>query len=114
MADVDLLNAGYASEILEPYLENPESVPPEWRAPFESPRQASPPFRAGRDARRRAAPPARHVLRDDRLRDRAHLRPRAPRLVAPGDRVGPLPPLAGTGRKAAPARAADRGRGVRA
>ena len=36
MADVDLLNAGYASEILERYLENPESVPPEWRALFDS------------------------------------------------------------------------------
>ena len=35
MIDVDLLNAGYASELLEQYLENPESVPPEWRALFE-------------------------------------------------------------------------------
>src|SRR5258706_8667515 len=31
MADVDGLNAGYASAILEQYLENPESVPSEWR-----------------------------------------------------------------------------------
>jgi 2-oxoglutarate dehydrogenase E1 component len=36
MADVDGLNAGYASTILEQYLENPESVPSEWRALFES------------------------------------------------------------------------------
>jgi 2-oxoglutarate dehydrogenase E1 component len=33
--DVDALNSGYASEILEQYLENPESVPSEWRALFE-------------------------------------------------------------------------------
>jgi 2-oxoglutarate dehydrogenase E1 component len=36
MADVDGLNTGYASAILEQYLENPESVPSEWRALFES------------------------------------------------------------------------------
>jgi 2-oxoglutarate dehydrogenase E1 component len=36
MADVDGLNTGYASTILEQYLENPESVPSEWRALFES------------------------------------------------------------------------------
>jgi 2-oxoglutarate dehydrogenase E1 component len=36
MPDVDGLNAGYASSILEQYLENPESVPPEWRALFEA------------------------------------------------------------------------------
>jgi 2-oxoglutarate dehydrogenase E1 component len=35
MPDVDGLNAGYASTILEQYLENPESVPSEWRALFE-------------------------------------------------------------------------------
>jgi 2-oxoglutarate dehydrogenase E1 component len=33
--DVDGLNAGYASSILEQYLENPASVPSEWRALFE-------------------------------------------------------------------------------
>ena len=44
--------------------------------------------RARRDLRRRAAAPARDLLRHDRLRDRAHLRPRAARLAAPGDRVG--------------------------
>jgi 2-oxoglutarate dehydrogenase E1 component len=36
MPDVDGLNAGYATTILEQYLENPESVPSEWRALFES------------------------------------------------------------------------------
>jgi 2-oxoglutarate dehydrogenase E1 component len=34
--DVDGLNAGYASLLLEEYLENPAAVPSEWRALFES------------------------------------------------------------------------------
>ncbi len=34
--DVDGLNAGYARALLEDYLENPSSVPSEWRALFES------------------------------------------------------------------------------
>src|SRR4051812_15847193 len=34
--DVDGLNAGFARILLEDYLENPEAVPPEWRALFES------------------------------------------------------------------------------
>src|SRR6185503_2917830 len=34
--DVDGLNAGYASTLLEQYLENPDAVPDEWRALFES------------------------------------------------------------------------------
>jgi 2-oxoglutarate dehydrogenase E1 component len=34
--DVDGLNAGFARALLEEYLENPESVPPEWRSLFES------------------------------------------------------------------------------
>ena len=34
--DVDGLNAGYAQLLLEDYLENPDAVPPEWRALFES------------------------------------------------------------------------------
>ena len=59
-------------------------------------------------------PPARDLLRHDRLRDRAHLRPRAPRLAPPGDRVGEVPPAAFRRRAEAPARAADRGRGNRA
>ena len=36
MHDVDGLNSGYASALLEQYLENPEGVPREWRALFES------------------------------------------------------------------------------
>ena len=36
MQDVDGLNAGYASALLEQYLENPNAVPDEWRALFES------------------------------------------------------------------------------
>jgi len=34
--DVDGLNAGYASDLLEDYLENPDAVPSEWRHLFES------------------------------------------------------------------------------
>jgi 2-oxoglutarate dehydrogenase E1 component len=34
--DVDGPNAGYASLLLDEYLENPEAVPAEWRALFES------------------------------------------------------------------------------
>src|SRR5262245_14452298 len=36
MQDVDGLNSGYASALLEQYLENPDTVPGEWRALFES------------------------------------------------------------------------------
>jgi 2-oxoglutarate dehydrogenase E1 component len=36
MPDVDGLNAGFASALLEQYLENPEAVLPEWRSLFES------------------------------------------------------------------------------
>ncbi len=45
----------------------------------------------GRDLRRRAPPPAGDLLRHDRLRDRAHLRPPPARVAAPGDRVGRAP-----------------------
>ena len=34
--DVDGLNAGYASALLDEYLENPDAVPAEWRELFES------------------------------------------------------------------------------
>jgi 2-oxoglutarate dehydrogenase E1 component len=34
--DVDALNAGYAGDLLEAYLENPDAVPSEWRHLFES------------------------------------------------------------------------------
>jgi 2-oxoglutarate dehydrogenase E1 component len=36
MQDVDGVNAGYASLLLDEYLENPEAVPAEWRALFEA------------------------------------------------------------------------------
>ena len=36
MADVDGLNAGFARDLLEDYLENPDAVPSEWRELFES------------------------------------------------------------------------------
>jgi 2-oxoglutarate dehydrogenase E1 component len=36
MSDVDGLNAGYARDLLEEYLENPDAVPSEWRHLFES------------------------------------------------------------------------------
>ena len=218
MPDVDGLNAGYATTILEQYLENPESVPSEWRALFESGESelvkelpglarlletmernggnggaaaAAPPAPApapaapqpsavpdelllggvaaamalvkahrmhghlaahldplgsepvgdpaleperlipkltpelqaripasllrlyvpARDARRCAPAPARDLLRHALLRDRAPLRPRAPRLAAQGDRVGEVPPAAFRRRAEAPARAPDRGRG---
>ena len=34
--DVDGLNAGYAQALLDEYLENPDAVPPAWRALFET------------------------------------------------------------------------------
>jgi 2-oxoglutarate dehydrogenase E1 component len=36
MPDVDAVNAGYAHLLLDDYLDDPESVPAEWRALFES------------------------------------------------------------------------------
>src|SRR5205809_7750417 len=36
MTDVDGLNAGFARDLLEDYLENPSAVPSEWRRLFES------------------------------------------------------------------------------
>ena len=54
-------------------------------------RVAPPPPRRGGDARRRAAAAPCDVHGDDRVRDRAPLRPRGARLAAAGDRVGPLP-----------------------
>src|SRR3954468_12973818 len=35
MRDIDALNAGYAGQLLEQYLENPQAVPAEWRDFFE-------------------------------------------------------------------------------
>ena len=67
----------------------------------------------GRDARRGAAAPARDVLRHDRLRDRAHLRPPAARVAAATDRVGQVPPPAvARGEEAGP-QPPDRRRGAR-
>src|SRR6266545_7334463 len=36
MTDVDGLNAGFARDLLEDYLKNPDAVPSEWRQLFES------------------------------------------------------------------------------
>jgi len=36
VSDVDGLNAGFARDLLEDYLENPDAVPSEWRELFES------------------------------------------------------------------------------
>ncbi|MDX6388774.1 MAG: 2-oxoglutarate dehydrogenase component [Gaiellaceae bacterium] len=36
MTDVDGLNSGFARDLLEEYLENPDAVPSEWRQLFES------------------------------------------------------------------------------
>ncbi|MGZ4365595.1 MAG: hypothetical protein ACXVFD_08415, partial [Gaiellaceae bacterium] len=36
MTDVDGLNSGFARDLLEEYLENPDAVPSEWRRLFES------------------------------------------------------------------------------
>jgi 2-oxoglutarate dehydrogenase E1 component len=36
VTDVDGLNAGFARDVLEEYLENPDAVPSEWRQLFES------------------------------------------------------------------------------
>jgi len=36
VTDVDGLNSGFARDLLEDYLENPDAVPSEWRELFES------------------------------------------------------------------------------
>ena len=68
---------------------------------------------ARRDLCRRAPEAARDLHRHDRLRDRAHLGPRAARLAPQEHRVGHLPPAARAGRAAAAAPAPVRGRGAR-
>ena len=50
---VDARNAGYVGMLLQEYLDNPGSVPPEWRALFESERPAAAPAPAAT-----SAPPA--------------------------------------------------------
>ena len=57
-------------------------------------RAAATPVHRGLDARGCLPAPARHLLRDDRVRDRAHLRSRRARVAPPGDRVGSLPAAA--------------------
>ena len=71
MHDVDGVNAGYARLLLDEYLENPEAVPPEWRALFESGDG-----RVVRDASRARAP-ARAAAR---ATEATASRPAAPRL----------------------------------
>ena len=56
---------------------------------------------------------ARYLHRHDRLRDRAHLGPRAARLAPQEHRIGHLPPAARAGRAPAIAPATLRGRGAR-
>ena len=73
---------------LEPERLIPKLTP---AAAVPHPRVAPAPLRRGRHARRRAAAAPGDLHRHDRLRDRAHLRPRGARLAAPGDRVRPLP-----------------------
>ena len=73
---------------------DPETVQPHAGADGADPGARAAHRGRGRDVRRRAAAPAGDLLRHDRLRDRAHLRPRAACVAAPGDRVRPLPPAA--------------------
>ena len=81
------------------------------RAAVADPRVGAADVRPRRDARRRAAAAAGDIHGHDRLRDRAHLRPREARVAAAGDRVGPLSHTAHAGRAARPAPASLRGRG---
>ena len=96
---------------LEPERLEPTLTPELQR---EDPGLAARRARSRRDGGRRAAAPARDLQRHERVRDRAHRRPRAACLAARRDRVGPVPPTAAGRREAAPARASDRGGGLRA
>ena len=69
--------------------------------------------RAGRHVRGRPPAPAGDLLRDDRLRDRAHRGPQPPRVAAPVGRVGRAPDRDGPGPEARAAQAAIGGRGAR-
>ena len=71
-------------------------------APGSDPRVSPRHRRRRRDPRGCPPAPAGDLLRDDGLRDRAHRRPRAARLVAPGDRVVALPHAARAPRRSAP------------
>ncbi len=68
---------------------------------------------AGREPGRGPPPPARHLLRHDRLRDRAHLGPPQAGLAAPAHRVRALPDTALAGGEEADPRPADGRRGAR-
>src|SRR6266853_1297893 len=135
--EVDGLNTGYAALMLEQYLDNPSAVPTEWpsrgpprparlgaarrsrararapdpeadaRADVAHSGAAPSALRRRPDARRRVSAPARDLLRLDRVRDRAPLRPRGARVAPPGDRVRPLPAAAERGGATAPARPAQ-------
>ncbi len=63
-------------------------------APVAHPSAAPPPVLRGRIAPRSPPEAPRDLLRDDGVRDRAHLEPRAARVAPQRDRVGPLPPAA--------------------
>ena len=81
MPDVDGVNAGYARLLLDEYLDNPEAVPPEWRALFENGDTA--------------------VVRDlPGHRSPAAMRPPAPRAGA----TAPAAAATGVSRPAAPGR----------
>ena len=67
---------------------DPETREPDARADAGDPRVDPARRGARRDVRRRAAASAGHLLRHDRLRDRAHRRPQPARLAAPVGRVG--------------------------
>ncbi len=69
---------------------------------------------AGRELRRRPPPPARGLLRHDRLRDRAHLRPPEAALAARRDRVGAPARAAAGGAAGGDPRAPGAGRRLRA
>ncbi len=60
-------------------------------APGEGARSRAAHVRRRRHARRRAAASERDLHRNDRVRDRAHRRPREARVAAAGDRVGEVP-----------------------
>ena len=99
----------------DPALDETRLVPStDARAAGAHPREPPPAVRAGRDAARRAAAAARGLHRLERVRDRAHLRPRRTRLAAEGDRVRTVPRRARARGARAAAPSARAGRGLRA
>ncbi len=93
---------------------DPEALGLDAGAAGADPSPPLPDVRPGRDARRRAAAPARDLLRDDRVRDRAHRLPPPARVAARAHRVGLVPPRADQRRAPHAAQAARRGRRARA